>query len=137
MIDTQTAPLAAFILRVTSGALFLAHGLTKVFVFTIPGTVGFFESLGFPALFAYLVIFAEVVGGLALITGTATRIVALALIPTLLGATFVHAGNGFSFSSQGGGWEYPAFWIAIQLAIVFLGSGAFALKLPLQQRWAQ
>jgi putative oxidoreductase len=119
---------AATLLRVSSGALFIAHGLMKVFVFTIPGTVGYFESLGLPGFFAYLTILAEVGGGLALILGVATRTVALALIPVLLGATWVHSGNGWVFSSEGGGWEFPLFWAVIQVAIALLGSGAFALK---------
>ena len=119
---------AALALRLSSGALFIAHGLMKVFVFTIPGTVGYFESLGLPGFFAYLTIAAEVLGGLALILGVATRAVALALIPVLLGATWVHAGNGWVFSSEGGGWEFPLFWAVIQAAIALLGSGAYALK---------
>jgi putative oxidoreductase len=119
---------AALILRLASGALFIAHGLMKVFVFTIPGTVGYFESLGLPGALAYLTILAEVGGGLALILGVATRAVSLALIPVLLGATWVHAGNGWVFSSQGGGWEFPLFWAIVQGAIALLGSGAFALK---------
>ncbi len=130
MIDQNTAPYAAFVLRVTSGVLLVAHGLLKVFVFTIPGTVGFFESVGFPGIFAYLTILAEVVGGTALILGVATRIVALATIPVMLGAVSVHAGAGWVFSNQGGGWEFPAFWAAVQLTIALLGSGAFSLKLP-------
>jgi putative oxidoreductase len=100
----------------------------KVFVFTIPGTVGYFESLGLPGFFAYLTILAEVVGGLALILGVGTRAVALALIPVLLGATWVHSGNGWTFSNEGGGWEFPLFWAIVQGAIALLGSGAFALK---------
>ena len=119
---------AALALRLSSGALFIAHGLMKVFVFTIPGTVGYFESLGLPGFFAYLTIAAEVLGGLALILGVATRAVALALIPVLLGATWVHAGNGWVFSSEGGGWEFPLFWAVVQAAIALLGSGAYALK---------
>jgi putative oxidoreductase len=119
---------AAFALRVSSGALFIAHGLMKVFVFTIPGTVGYFESLGLPGFFAHLTILAEVVGGLALILGVGTRAVALALIPVLLGATWVHSGNGWTFSNEGGGWEFPLFWAIVQGAIAILGSGAFALK---------
>ena len=39
---------AAFILRISLGLMFIAHGLLKVVVFTLPGTVGFFESVGFP-----------------------------------------------------------------------------------------
>jgi putative oxidoreductase len=119
---------AAFLLRVSSGALFVAHGLMKVFVFTIPGTVGYFESLGLPGLLAYLTILVEVAGGLALILGVATRAVSLALIPVLLGATWVHAGNGWVFSSEGGGYEFPLFWAIVQGAVALLGSGAYALK---------
>lgn len=130
MIDHKTAPYAAFLLRVTSGALLIAHGLLKVLVFTIPGTVGFFESQGFPGVFAYLTILAELGGGAALILGVATRLVALATIPVLLGAVSVHAGAGWLFSSEGGGWEFPAFWAVAQLVIALLGSGAYALKIP-------
>jgi putative oxidoreductase len=125
---TPNSDYAALMLRVTSGALFIAHGLMKVFVFTIPGTVGFFESLGLPGFLAYLTIIAEVGGGLALILGVATRAVSLALIPVLLGATWVHSGNGWTFSNEGGGWEFPLFWAIVQGAIALLGSGAYALK---------
>nr|WP_321981510.1 DoxX family protein [uncultured Cohaesibacter sp.] len=140
MIDNQTAPYAAFLLRVISGALLLAHGLMKIFIFTIPGTVGFFESLGFPAIFAYLTIFAEVVGGAALILGVATRAVAILTLPPILGALSVHWGNGWVFSSEGGGWEFPLFWAITNLSIALLGSGAFAVRLPVIEQklaWAQ
>lgn len=138
MTDLKHASYAAFGLRVTSGALFIAHGLLKVFVFTIPGTVGFFESLGLPGFFAYATIFAELFGGLALILGVATRQVSIALIPVLLGAVWVHSGNGWIFSSEGGGWEFPLFWAIAQAAIALLGNGAFALKLPfIEQRLGQ
>ncbi len=125
---TQNSDYAALLLRVTSGALFIAHGLMKVFVFTIPGTVGYFESLGLPGFLAYLTILVEVAGGLALILGVATRAVSLALIPVLPGATWVHSGNGWVFSSEGGGWEFPLFWAIVQGAVALLGSGAYALK---------
>lgn len=125
---------AAFMLRVTSGALFIAHGFLKVNVFTVAGTVGFFESLGIPGIFAYLTILAELVGGAALVLGVGTRIVSLALVPVLLGATWVHAGNGWLFSAEGGGWEFPLFWSVVQVAIALLGRGAFALKLPIVEK---
>jgi len=63
MTTTNQSDYAAFILRISLGSLALAHGLLKVFVFTIPGTVSFFASLGYPAILAYAVIGAEVVGG--------------------------------------------------------------------------
>lgn len=129
-----TADHAAFVLRAASGTLFIAHGLLKVNVFTVAGTVGYFESLGIPAVFAYLTILAELAGGTALVLGVGTRLVSLALIPVLLGATWVHAGNGWLFSSEGGGWEFPLFWAVIQVAIALLGRGAYALRLPVLDR---
>ncbi|MBL3702179.1 DoxX family membrane protein [Sulfitobacter sp. BDSS02] len=130
-MNSQTsADLAAFALRVSTGILFVAHGLMKVLVFTVPGTVGYFESLGLPGFLAYLTIFAELAGGAALILGIGTRVVSLALIPVLLGATWAHSGNGWSFSGEGGGWEYPLFWTVAQVAVVLLGSGAYAMRVP-------
>lgn len=121
---------AAGVLRISTGILFLAHGWMKVSVFTIPGTVGYFESLGLPGALAYLTIFAELAGGLALVLGIGTRIVSIALVPVLLGAVWAHSGNGWAFSSAGGGWEYPLFWAVVQGVVAVLGRGAFALRLP-------
>jgi len=134
MTQQTNADYAAFALRVSSGALFLAHGLLKVSVFTVAGTVAYFESLGLPSVLAYLTILAELVGGAALVLGVATRVAALAVIPVLLGAAWVHSGNGWLFSGQGGGWEFPVFWVAVQLVIALLGRGAFALRLPVLER---
>ena len=134
MTQQTNADYAAFVLRVTSGALFIAHGLLKVNVFTVAGTVGFFESLGIPGIFAYLTILAELVGGAALILGIGTRVVSLALIPVLIGATWVHGGNGWLFSSEGGGWEFPLFWAMAQVSIALLGRGAFAIRVPVLDR---
>ena len=69
-MDQNTAT-AAFILRLALGIMSLAHGLLKVFVFTLPGTVGFFEQVGFPGWTAYLVVAVEIVAGLLLIAGVA------------------------------------------------------------------
>ena len=115
------------LLRIALGTMFLAHGLLKLLVFTLPGTAGFFESVGFPGFLAYLVTPAEVLGGLALLAGFRTRLVAAALIPLLLGATAVHAGNGWTFSAPNGGWEYPAYLVVLAIAQVLLGSGALAV----------
>jgi putative oxidoreductase len=127
MIDNRTAPYAALVLRLALGVMFVAHGLLKVLVFTLPGTVAFFQSVGLPGFLAYLTVFAEIAGGLALIAGYQARWVAAALIPVLLGATWVHAGNGWLFTSSNGGWEYPAFLSVAALVQTLLGAGAFAL----------
>ena len=121
---------AALILRIGLGAMFLSHGLLKVMVFTLPGTVAFFEQVGFPGWMAYLVTFAEIGGGLLLLAGVAVRAVSMALIPVLLGATFVHFGFGWVFSNPNGGWEYPAFLTLAAVVQALLGPGAFALRFP-------
>ncbi len=130
MIDLKAAPYATFLLRVSTGILFLAHGFLKVFVFTIPGTVAFFESLGLPGSLAYAVIPAELLGGTALTLGIAVRPVSLALVPLLLGAVWAHSGNGWFFSNQGGGWEFPLFWAIAQMSVGLIGPGAYSVRLP-------
>jgi putative oxidoreductase len=129
MIDTRTAPYAALLLRIVLGVAFLAHAGLKVFVFTVPGTVAFFESIGYPGAFAYLVIVGEAGGGLLLLLGLHARWVALALLPIMIGATLVHVGNGWVFTSPQGGWEYPVFWTFMLVVQGLLGNGPHALSL--------
>ena len=121
---------ATFLLRLALGSVALAHGLLKVLVITLPGTVGFFESFGLPGFLAYVVAFIEIVGGGLLLLGVAVRQVAIALVPVMLGATYVHFGNGWLFVSEHGGWEYPAYLTVAAIAQAMLGSGSFALKIP-------
>lgn len=137
MIDTRTAPYAALALRVSLGVLLVAHGLLKVFVFTIPGTVQFFATIGYPGVFAYAVILGELGGGLLLILGLYTRWIALALVPILVGATVQHLPNGWLFTSTGGGYEFPALWTVLLFVQALLGDGAYALKLPVPARGLQ
>lgn len=125
---SNTNDYAGLILRIGLGAMFIAHGLLKVLVFTLPGTVGFFESVGFPGWTAYLVTYAEIGGGVLLLAGVAVRPVSLALIPLLLGATFVHLGNGWVFSNANGGWEYPAFLTLATIVLALLGPGKYAVR---------
>jgi putative oxidoreductase len=129
MIDLKTAPYAILALRVTTGALFLFHGLVKLLVFTPAGTAGYFESIGLPGALGYLTLLVEIAGGLALILGIKARIVSLALVPVLLGAAwFGHGASGFNWSNPNGGWEYPVMWAIVQAAIAALGDGHYALS---------
>ena len=128
MNETRNAEYAALALRVALGVMFIAHALLKYFVFTLPGTAQFFASLGLPGVLGYVTFGAELVGGILLIAGVRTRIVALALVPILLGATWAHAGNGWLFTSPNGGWEYPAFWTVALVVQALLGDGAFAFR---------
>ena len=131
--NERNSRLAIALLRVALGSMFVAHGLLKVFVFTLPGTAGFFESLGLPGFLAYVVAPAEVLAGSALLLGYRTRLVAVAMIPVLLGASMVHLGNGWLFTAPKGGWEYPVYLVVAAIAQSLLGSGAFSLDARLSK----
>ena len=137
-IDPRFAPWGVALLRVALGVMFLAHSLwLKLVVYSLAGTAAFFESIGLPGALAYAVFLLEVTGGLMLILGVHARWAALALVPVLVGATWAHAGNGWVFSNEGGGWEYPAMLVVLALAQSMLGDGAFALRpsRPLARGW--
>lgn len=120
---------AALVLRLALGVTLLAHGLLKLLVFSLPGTVGFFASVGFPGWLAYPVVAFEIVGGVLLVLGLYTRPVAAIAVAVLLGAASVHLGNGWVFSNPKGGWEYPVFLAVVALAVALAGEGRFALRL--------
>lgn len=125
-VHTDAAALAA---RVALGAMYLSHALEKIFIFTVPGTVGFFGQHGLPGSLAYLVIAVELVAAALLLAGMWSRWAALAGIPILIGAiVFVHGANGRSFAAPGGGWEYPVFLILASVIVALLGDGRYALS---------
>jgi putative oxidoreductase len=124
---SNKAELAATILRVALGVLYLAHSLQKIFVFTLPGAAQFFVSIGFPGWLAYVTTFVELAGGIALLLGVQVRWVALVLLPFMLGALSVHLPNGWGFTSPHGGWEYPAFWAVTLVVQSLLGNGLYAV----------
>lgn len=127
-MNTARIDSAAFVLRVTLGAVLLAHGLLKFLVFTLPGTAGFFASVGFPGWSAYVVAPFEVLAGAALIAGFHSSLVALASLPVLAGAALVHAANGWLFTNQNGGWEYPVVLVLLAAAVALLGDGAYSVR---------
>ncbi|NVO56968.1 DoxX family protein [Rhodobacteraceae bacterium B1Z28] len=132
MTQQTNSNYGALLTRLSLGSILVSHGLLKVLVFTIPGTVGYFASLGLPASAAYLTIFAEIIGGTAILLGLYTRLASLLSIPLLLGALWAHANNGWVFSSEGGGWEFPLLLVLLAVVVALQGSGPFALrKLPL------
>ena len=77
--------LGALIIRVVLGLIFAVHGLVK-FQDGIGNTVGWFESINLPGILAYGVAGFELVGGILLIIGLATRIVAGLFVLLMVGA---------------------------------------------------
>lgn len=129
MNQTQLNDYAIFLLRVALGIMLLAHGpYLKFFVFSLPGTAEFFVALGLPGWLAYAVFVTETVAGVMLVLGIQSRWAALAVVPILLGATWAHAGNGWMFAFENGGWEYPLYLSLLAFAQFLLGDGAWALS---------
>ena len=129
-IDSLLSPdTGTFILRISLGVVLLAHSVyLKLMVFTLPGTAQFFDSIGLPGFMAYVVFAIEAIAGVALILGVKTRLFSALVIPILLGATWAHSSNGWLFSNQGGGWEYPLILSIMALAQVSLGDGIFSVS---------
>lgn len=129
--------IASLILRVLLGVVFFPHGAQKLLGWFgghgFSGTMGFFtETMGIPAIFAFLVIMAESLGAVALITGFLTRITAFGIASVMVVAIFmVHLQNGFfmnwSGNQQGEGFEYHILAIAIALALIVKGGGKWSV----------
>ncbi len=125
-------PWGIALLRVVLGVVFFMHGQQKLFDMEIDGVESFFASEGIPAagLAAVVVSALETLGGLALILGFFTRVVALLLaVEMLMAAIVVHLPNGFF--AGGGGYELVMTLGVGALALVLTGPGAAALDAAL------
>jgi len=115
------------ILRLVVGAIFIAHGGQKLFVFGFDGVAGAFGQMGVPmaGIVGPFVALVEFFGGLALITGLLTRLASLGLASTMVVAILlVHAANGFF---NPGGIEFPLSLLGSTLLLALTGAGAWSL----------
>jgi len=129
MNNLLTPDFGAFVSRISLGLVLLMHSAyLKLMVFTLPGTAAFFGSIGLPEFSAYIVFSIEVVAGIALILGVKTRVFSALVIPVLAGATWAHSSNGWLFTNEGGGWEFPLFLTSMAFVQVCLGDGKLALS---------
>jgi putative oxidoreductase len=127
-MKTQQTQWGIALLRIVTGVIFFVHGWQKLFEMGHGGVTGFFTSLNvpLPAVAAAIVIALELLGGLALILGFLTRLVALPLaIDMLVALALVHWKAGFYAAA--GGYEFVLLLAAASASLFFLGSGAFAL----------
>jgi putative oxidoreductase len=124
-------------LRLVLGIVFFAHGAQKMLGwfggYGFRGTMGFFtQNMHIPAAFAFLAIAAEFFGGLGLIVGLLTRVAAFGITVNMLVAIFtVHLANGFFMNwtgqQKGEGFEYHLLVLAMTVALMIRGAGAFSL----------
>lgn len=125
-----------FVLRIFLGVVFFPHGAQKVLGWFggggFSGTMGFFQSMGIPALFAFLAIMAEFLGSLGLLLGLLTRVAAFGIACVMVVAiATVHLPHGFfmnwSGSQAGEGFEFHLLAIAIAIALMMRGGGRWSV----------
>jgi putative oxidoreductase len=136
LINTTGDPVIA-ILRLILGVVFFAHGAQKALGwfggYGFSGTMGFFtNAMHIPAPLAFLAICAEFLGGIGLIVGLLSRVAAFGIACNMLVAVvMVHRHFGlfanWAGDQKGEGIEYHLLALAIALAIMIKGSGAFSI----------
>lgn len=119
------------VLRLTVGILMLFHGAGKLLH---PGSLDFIGSklagMGLPESISWGVYAGEVIAPLMIILGIQSRFGALLVVVNMLFAIgLVHMGDIFALTEHGG-WrlELQGFYLFGGLAILFLGSGRYAIK---------
>lgn len=139
--------LAALILRLTLGGVFLPHGLQKTLGwfggYGLSATLASFtDKMHIPLIFAVLAVAAESLGALALILGYCTRVAAFGIAVVMVVAVcMVHGANGFFMnwmgSQKGEGFEYHLLVIGISIALMIRGAGSFSIDKKLSDRKAK
>lgn len=142
LINTTGDPAIA-ILRLAFGVVFFAHGAQKALGwfggYGFTGTMGFFTNvMHIPAPLAFLAICAEFLGGIGLLVGLLSRVAAFGIACNMLIAVLmVHRQFGFfanwAGNQKGEGIEYHLLALAVALAIMIKGSGAFSIDRALSK----
>lgn len=125
----MSSDVAVLILRLVLGLTLAAHGLNKFFGGgRIPGTAGWFESIGMkPGRFhAVVAAGTETAAGLGLAAGLLTPIPAAGFVALMAVAVWtVHRPHGFFILNQG--WEYNLVLAAGAVVVAMLGPGRLSL----------
>ncbi|HEY8176843.1 MAG TPA: DoxX family protein, partial [Gemmatimonadaceae bacterium] len=129
--SSRSLNLGLAVLRVAVATIFIRHGAQKLFVFGFAGVTGAFTDMGvpFPGLMGPLIGLLEFFGGIALVIGLLTRLVALGFVCDMLGAILlVQLKNGFSR------YELEFLLLGSSLALAFMGAGRFSVDALLADR---
>ncbi|HKR65123.1 MAG TPA: DoxX family protein [Thermoanaerobaculia bacterium] len=141
---------AALVLRLAAGSIFLPHGWSKV---AGEGGAGAFAAdiaanYHIPTFLGYLASYAELVGAALLIVGLLTRLDALLLAGTMFVAAFIVQLPDALYEVPPGsfklfvairGIELPLAMLSLCLALVLIGGGRYSLDalLRLEERFGK
>ncbi len=133
MKNTQTITnIAIFALRLILATVFIFHGSQKLFGwfggYGLTATGQYMESIGIPfgTVSAFLAGSTEFFGGILLLAGVLIPIVTIPMVATMLVASFVAHGGGFS--AQTGGMEYSLTLAVVLASLGLLGAGDWTLE---------
>jgi len=139
---TSPPGLGLAVLRVTLGVIFVMHGYLGLAVIGPVGLGQYTARMGYPAAlgpaFGWYLILAHSVGGILLILGLWTRWAALAQVPIMASAFFLHhLRQGFFLTgivvdaargvAIAGGYEYTLLVLAATVTLVLAGGGTLAV----------
>lgn len=133
-IHSRECDTALFLLRAVVGAVFVMHGVQKLFVMGFDGVAVGFQQMGipYPEIAARVVALVEFFGGMLLVLGLFTRLAAMALaINMIVAIAFVHLPNGFFLPD---GYEFALTLLVGNLSLLAAGAGAFSLDAWLKHR---
>ena len=119
------------VVRVAVAAVFINHGRQKLFVYGFAGVTGAFTQMGvpFPGIMGPLIGLLEFFGGIALLLGLLTRLLAVGFVCDMLGAILlVQLKRGFS------AYELEFLLLGSSLALAFMGAGRFSVDALLSAR---
>jgi putative oxidoreductase len=120
-------PLALLLMRLTLGAIMVAHGYHKVFG-GLHHHAQMVAGMGLPSLLGYVSSFTEFFGGLLILAGLFTRAAAFAVCVNLAVAIWkVHLHNGLIGSPDHTGFEFPLAAATLAFALIFFGAGPIAI----------
>ncbi len=135
---SRTAPAAwadyaPLVLRVVLGIIFFMHGYAKITMMGVDKVSGMLAGIGFPApaLFAYILMYGETIGGMLLIVGVLTYWVSLFnIVVAFVAGFFVHLSKGFFINE--GGYEFILLIGAASVALFITGPGKYSVDAHLQ-----
>lgn len=121
-------------LRLVVGTIFLVHGGQKLFIFGLAGTADIMGKIGIPVptLAAGIVIFTEILGGVAILSGLMTRWAATLLAIDMTVAIFAARLHGGFFTPYGYEFELTLLGACVTLALV--GAGGLSVDRILAER---